>query len=326
MIVSKFTDIIWSAKFFSSAFQKKLRFVLILITISANSYGQDSTTKTPIFSFLNAADFDVNGIGKSNYLGHVNIYKPGEHSVIENWRSPVLGFNVGLMKISYNSDSSIVYRDENVRTSPIRELKVGDQYYRQYNKYDIIVTNTAYSLYAQPTITLYANDNTHDLIMFHLHSELLIFNTKVKSTQTMLLRDTLLFTKKDSMSNKYVSRSNIDDSGASTYKTSKLNGYFGFGFTFDLKVGNTGSFFFQPTVGRTTNFPNFESYLGKGNPRQKNWNSFYLVRAYFTEKLTNNSKIVLGTDIRGLFPRYSPLYSIYAGLSLDIEAVGNLLK
>ncbi|MBE9585073.1 hypothetical protein IM792_11485 [Mucilaginibacter sp. JRF] len=323
--------------FEKSLFSKTSRFIVtgLLIFLSLSSYGLDllkrDTTKrdtvqkdtskrdtTTVFSFLNAADFDVNGIGKSNYLGHINIYSP-------SIRGGKLGFNAGIMKISYNSDSSIIYQRENILTNPIKDLKVGDSYNRQLNKYDKIVTNTAYSLYIQPTFTLYSDDD-FNRVMFHLHNELLIFNTKVSSSYTTMAQDSLVFTAADSASSNFVARGNVTESNPPTYKTSNLNGYFGAGFTFDLKFGKSGSFFFQPTFGWTTNFPNFQSNLGRRGRDQDKWNTFYLVRAYFTEKLSNNSKIVLGTDIRGLFPRYSPLYSIYAGLSLNIEAVASLFK
>lgn len=293
--------------------------IAILLTITFTKANAQNVQDPSQFTFLNAANFDVTGIGKTNYLGHVNLYDP-------SIKGGKFGFNTGIMKISYNSDSSSrILAFRRITIDPLQDIKVGSQYLKQSSYISTIVTNTAYSLYAQPTFQLYKDDN-ENRILFHAHTELLVFNTTAVRTYSGTKQATFTYTSADSANRVDIYKGYASDTSKLTTKRSLLNGYFGIGLTFDLKPWKDGNFFFQPTVGKTTNFPNFEAYLATKTGPIKTWNSFYLIRTYYTQTLNDNSKLVLGADIRGLFPTYKPLYSIYLGLSLNVDALAKLIS
>lgn len=152
--------------------------------------------------------------------------------------------------------------------------------------------------------------------------------------------DTALFTLP--ASNGFVIRDNISSEIKNSRNT--LSGYFGAGLTFDLQPWEGGSFFFQPTIGFTTNKPSINSIdlssttllpAGIGQPKRspvfgKTWNPFYLVRASYTHIVNKDSEksstLVLGIDIRGLFPYYAPQYAAYIGLNVGVDSVLELVK
>ncbi|MGZ3751386.1 MAG: hypothetical protein ACXVB0_10550 [Mucilaginibacter sp.] len=289
--------------------------IVVCVCFAKITYGQTDTAHSS-FTFLNAANFDVTGIGKTNYLGHINVtqYPTKVYGI---------GYNAGMMKISYNPDSSSkILAFRNITIDPLKPVVVGSQFYKQASYLSTIVTNTAYSLYIQPYLQLYESGGNK--ILFHLHGELLIFNTTATTKYSDMQKEINTYTAQDSINRVLVYKGNANDTNATVYHRSLLNGYFGAGMTFVLKPG-TGTFFFQGTLGVTTNYPNFESYLGTPNTPINKYNSFYLIRSSYAAKLTNNSTLILGTDIRGLFPRYKPLYAIYIGLNLSVDALGKLL-
>lgn len=284
---------------------------------------------------LNAYNFDFgNTSPTSNYVGHLNIFSP---SLAKRW-----GFNTGIMKISYNQkDSDNVYRSfrENVFINPFDELKDSIRYLRQINSYKSETQNTVWSFYIQGMKEL-TNTSAKNHIYLHFHMELLA--SKLTSTLSVknILTDTTLFTMPAPMD--FVIRSNIN----SEIKSSRniLSGYFGVGATFDLQPWEGGSFFFQPTVGFTTNKPSVNSIdlgstimlpRGIGQPKQstvfgKTWNPFYLIRASYTHVVnkdsSNSSTLVFGMDIRGLFPYYAPQYAAYVGLNVGVDSILELVK
>jgi len=268
------------------------------------------------FTYLNAASFDVTGIGKTGYLGHANVFHYPEKG--KNW-----GYNSGLMKINYNPDSSSKRLEfRNITIDPLKPVNVGSQYYKQSSYVSTIISKTAYNLYVQPMYQLLIDDDGNRILV-HAHAELLVFNTTAITRYSNTTQEAFTFTAKDSANRTPIYRGNPTDTSAYTYRRSQLNGYFGGGMTFVLKPG-VGTFYFQGTIGVTDNYPNFQSLLGTPNPIFHKWNSFYLVKANYSAKLGDNTTLILGTDIRGLFPDYAPLYAIYIGLNVNMDALGKL--
>lgn len=52
---------------------------------------------------------------------------------------------------------------------------------------------------------------------------------------------------------------------------------------------------------------------------------FYLVRAYYIQKLSGMSTLVLGTDMRGFLPKDAPQLATYIGLNVNVNNVIKLL-
>jgi hypothetical protein len=271
--------------------------------------------------FLNALNFDFSGTLTSNYVGSLNLFVPPASK--SRW-----GYNTGVMKISYSGSDSLSSqsRIENVLIHPLDTIGVGSKYVHQLNRYSTTTQNTVWSLFAQPLFRLTSPDKD-DQIYLHLHGELLINKWYTKTTVTNLAQDTLTLNNPAG----FVARSQV--SASSSYSTTLLNGYFGLGLTFDLQPWKNANFFFQPTIGLTTNYPqpaamdisNNSSTVPVRVLGDKSWNGFYLVRSYLSQKVSDSATIVFGADIRGLFPRYNPQYALFLGLNLQVEGILGLL-
>ena len=273
--------------------------------------------------FLNAGTFDFSET-KVNYVGHVNIFAPNK-SLEKKTR---WGFNTGIMKLNYwQGDAPDTLNthelEENVRITPLQTLDSGEQYLRQMNKYSTRVKNTVYSFYAQPLYRLTRNDERAQ-IYAHGHFELLVNKFQATSKVSALYTDTGIYT--GNTDGRDIRLKTIS-SNESTYNQTFLNGYFGAGFTFNIVPWESGSFFIQPTIGMTTDNPIRVSGLLPARPHllSNQWNGFYLVRAYYTETLSKDATIVLGTDIRGLFPKFDPAYAAYVGINLSVGAALKLI-
>lgn len=301
--------------------------------------------------FLNAYNFDFGNTSlSSNYVGHINLFSPslnkkeiGSEITMKTERFG-WGFNTGILKINYNQkDSSNKFQNfkENVFISPFDELKDSVRFLKQINNYKVETSTTVWSFYVQPLLELTkASGKQH--IYVHAHTELLA--TKWSSTTSIVnvqeSSDTAIFTK--AAYPNIVIRNRISNEVSTS--TNTLSGYFGLGFTFDLQPWEKGSFFFQPTLGYTTNKPSASStditnnirtgapgIRSSSNVLSKNWNSFYLVRAYYTHSIAktpdkDGSTIVLGMDVRGLFPFYAPQYAAYVGLNVGLDSILDLIK
>ncbi len=300
--------------------------------------------------FLNAYNFDFGNTSmSSNYVGHINLFSPslnkkGTTEIKMKTERFGWGFNTGILKINYNQkDSSNKFQNfkENVFISPFDELKDSVRFLKQINNYKVETSTTVWSFYVQPLFELTkASGKQH--IYVHAHTELLA--TKWSSTTSIVnvqeSPDTATFTK--AAYPNIVIRNRISNDVSTS--TNTLSGYFGLGFTFDLQPWEKGSFFFQPTLGYTTNKPSASSTDITNNIRTgmpgvrsasnvigKNWNSFYLVRAYYTHSIAktpekDGSTIVLGMDVRGLFPFYAPQYAAYVGLNVGLDSILDLIK
>lgn len=132
----------------------------------------------------------------------------------------------------------------------------------------------------------------------------------------------------DSSVARAVFRSDVNNQ--TSFNNNFLDGYFGAGFTFDLQPYKSAEFFFQPTIGWTTGIPtlspvNTQNYNNKVISVTKQWHMFYLVRAYYIQKLSGMSTLVLGTDMRGFLPKDAPQLATYIGLNVNVNNVIKLL-
>lgn len=270
--------------------------------------------------FLNAYNFDFGATSlSSNYVGNLNLFAP---TLEGRW-----GFNTGIIKINYGqNDTTVQERQviENILLSPFEQISSGGKYLKQLNSYKTTRRNTVWSFYVQPIYKIGENSDEkryQNNIYIHGHVELLAAKWTSKTTITNMKQDTAIYTPAPG----FVAKSLL--SSTSSYSHNALSGYFGAGLTFDLNPWEGGGFFFQPTVGITSNHPQ-PSSVDINNPvfptggkdyKEEKWHSFYLIRAYYNHKLGENSTVVIGVDIRGLFPLYEPLYAAYAGVNISLE-------
>lgn len=306
-----------------------------------NEPGQDESISIPNISFFNAASFSFSGKLETNYLGLLNIFAPNiKHKYIVE---PRWGFNTGIQKINYsNADSNgIQYYQDNVLLRPLDTIQNGTRYLRQFNKYTFATSNTIWSFYIQPLFRLsrWEPDDTKVGIYAHAHVELLIAKWSVTTSIERISQDTAVMA-----GTRGTIFSSLLPDKITTNQTF-LNGYFGTGFTFYLDpFGNNNSrFFFQPTLGFTTNYPNPASVAIESNSASaiiasvkpsrlrsyeaaKSWNGFYLVKAKFIQALSSKSQIVVGTEMRGLLPRFAPQYAAFVGLNLDLNELSKLIS
>jgi hypothetical protein len=298
--------------------------------------------------YLSAYNFDFGNTSvSSNYVGHLNIFSPSLNKRVPKSLSVInqnygWGFNTGILKINYNQkDSSNRFQNfkENVFISSFDELKDSIKYLKQINNYKVETRSTVWSFYVQPTFELTKAGSTQHVYL-HGHAELLASKWTSKTSIININQDTGMFNKLKDTS--FLIRSRLSNEISTS--SNSISGYFGAGVTFDLQPWEKGNFFFQPTIGVTTNRPSPSSTDVGSSIRQtgtrrdaattvigKAWNSFYLVRAYYTHSIsdTTNNKgatIIVGMDIRGFFPFYSPQYAAYIGLNVGLDSVIDLIK
>jgi hypothetical protein len=316
---------------------------------SGNNSGSNQDKKDSIaenITYLNAANFNFDDNTDASYLGKLNIFAP-------NIGKTPFGFNAGIMRVKFNykDTSHSRYYIENRKIRPLDSLKHGNKYLREYNKYTTTRSNTIWSFYIQPMyrlLTWAKNAKTDNglpnslpnAIYFHVHAELLVNKTNVTSTIENLQRDTALVdTTKAGTAYFYLPTSSIIED------RTFLNGYFGAGFTFNLDpFGNGNSrFFFQPTIGITTNYPNWVSQdissttvsvvpvRGSNTPVTPVYQAvkskgFYLVRTEFIQNISDDAQLIIGSDIRGLLPKINPVYATYVGLNVNVNAIANIFS
>ncbi len=298
-------------------------------------------------TYLNAANFDFSNNLGTTYLGKLNLFAP-------NIGGSKFGFVAGIMKIRFNfSDTTHAsYLIDRQLLNPLDSLKAGTRYLRQFNKYVTTRSNDVWSFYVQPMFRVLPGksdrqpNNKGGLqaypngIYLHLHFELLVNKTNVTSNISTLQQDTLMFDSslpRGAFFRAFPVSKLVDD-------RTFLNGYFGGGVTFALQPFNNENsrFFFQTTLGITTNYPSWTNQdisstvlnvlptrdttgrrpLPSYEPASK---AFFLIRAEFTQNLNDKAQIIVGTDIRGLLPRYNPQYATYVGLNVSLEALSAII-
>ncbi len=318
-------------------------FCLLFISYTTNSQSQaaDASTHSSApdsisrnITFLNAANFDFSNNLSGSYLGKINIFAPN----IKNR----LGFNAGILRIKYSykdsSNAPLVF--QNILLHPLDTIKQGTKYVREYNKFTSTRSNTVWSFFIQPMIRIGKDSTATSQVFIHFHGELLVSKVNITTSIENIQRDTV------TMSSSFREPFVIYQKTPLIFDKTYLNGYFGIGLTFSLDPFHlkNSRFFFQPTIGVTTNYPNWTSqdiyasndtiiapntviptrgglaYRKEPFPPTKT-NFFYLIRSEFSQLLSTNAQLILGSEIRGLFPRYNPMYSAYIGLNVNLDAL-----
>lgn len=270
------------------------------------------------FMYLNAVNFDFSD-KKNGYVGHFNIYSPSEKQF-------GFGFNAGILKINYSNNDSITRNRSNiVLINPLDELVVGSKYLSQFNEYKTKYSNMTYGIYMQPLFKI-SSDAKKTKFFINGHLELLVSKFDIMTEVNTIQSDTMTITTEEEIPMRALSLINKKQ----TSTINSLNGYFGFGLTWDLYFTENSSLFFQGTTGYTSDIPR-QTYVNGTNgnieiDKKKSWRGFYLVRSYYRHKLSSGSELILGTDIRGILPRFNPNYSLYVGLNLSIEKITDLFK
>lgn len=279
--------------------------------------------------YFNGANFDPGEKTHTTYVGHLNLYAPSFFGIRSDlhW-----GFNTGVLRLKYNGNDTLLQQTqiENVQIDPLRPMTQGSKYLRQLNSYSGSIKRSTTSYYFQPLFRLFPfapNEAAKTQIYLHGHFELLLSKWSSTVNMTTLTQDTATY---DTTSHA-VFRSGLNNT-TQTYNSTHEYGYFGGGLTFDFCPWDNGSFFFQPTAGITTDYPQYVNAAGFAGPLLrpdhssfKKFNGFYLVRAYYTQSLSSGATGVLGIDVRGILPKYAPQFAAYIGVNLKLDALFQLL-
>ena len=282
-----------------------------------------------------AYNFDFGETKQKNWVHHVNLFSPdlcgGHKHKLKKW-----GFNTGIMKLRYSNDDTLISytRTENVMINPLNPpTQQGDPYLRQTSDYRTSVVNADWSFYVQPLWRITPWKDTpkltdHKSVGIYAHGHAELFVNRMISTTTIANKgqDTAYL---DTAQSLYV-RGGLTDN--STDKQTSSFGYFGGGLTFNIVPWPKGSFFFQPTVGWTNDNARMvggRSYRSRSQSESKpEWRFFYLVRAYYQHRLSDDAAGILGVDIRGIAdfkgPKYNnfgPNYAVYLGANLNVAGL-----
>jgi hypothetical protein len=268
------------------------------------------------YTFLNGVNFDFNSTDKTNYIGHFNIYVPA--TATNNW-----AINTGIMKIAYlPKDSLVVSKIENVLINPLDVIDgSGDTYNKVYNRYSAQTKASAFSLYIQPMYRFTTVGTAN--IYLHGHLELLLSKyetkTKIKTLQTQAV--TLADGDPVPAEGDFIRVLAPETSNTVNLSTGNL----GAGLTFDFNFRDNCVLFIQGTAGVSLNHANnFPTIDDQGNftiATSEKSQKFYLVRTYFQYFTSSATQLVLGTDIRGYFPKQTPYTSIYIGINLGLDKI-----
>ena len=334
-------------EFFQLQFTDTSTKVAHLITVNINEDKADeSHDEYPNrLMFLNAAAFDFgsgkSGFANSSYVGHLNVLAPKLYQ--KDGKDWTIGINAGIMKINYikNDTQSISpnFKKEFIYQSPFDTAAVGDKYKLQYNKYTQNISNTNWSIYFQPLFSYHYNEESHINLFFHGHAELLVTTWDISNK--IITQSEKIDTVTQAMSNNK-SMFRYIDALETKQKLTHLSGYFGAGITVLSEPWHDGRFCIQFTCGKTNDNYRIQSLpdglastrpaeyskYGYGKyitPDSEKWNSFFLIRSYYSHKLSKNSNVYIGADVRGFMPIKQSKYALYAGLDISFEALGKLL-
>jgi hypothetical protein len=269
------------------------------------------------YTFLNGINFDFKGEDQTKYVGHFNIFVPAKDK-------NRLAINTGLLKITYMpKDSIITSQVDNILIQPLDVIDgVGDTYNRQYNRYSAHTTVSSFSLYVQPMYLIFPDVGTANIYL-HGHLELLMSKyttiTKIKTIQT----EEVTVAEGDEIPSGFIRLL-----APQVSKTIDLNtGNFGIGTTVDFNFKDNCLLFLQGTVGfslnHANNFPTIDNEGHYNIATSGRSEKFYLVRTYFQYFTSKATQLVIGTDIRGYFPKETPYTSIYAGINLGLAEIFN---
>ena len=291
--------------------------LIILLLLAGKTIAQDSTQ----IMLLNAYRFNFGPTSSPHYTGHLNLFMPSaEFANSKKW-----GINTGIMKINYAQEDSLLEERilvEKVMADPLGEMKPGASYFKKESSYRTEKKNSVWSFYLQP---LYRITSAHFRNRIWIHGHLELFSSSWMAKTSIRLLNQVSDTIRTGESLKEF-KTTLKETTVQTIHS--LHGYFGSGVTLMLFPARHSSFFFQGTIGMTSNRPSPSSTdinAGGFGKQDKTWNSFYLVRAYYVHGLSASAQLVTGVDIRGLFPLYAPLYAAYAGLNLSLSSIGELV-
>ncbi|MEO6734431.1 MAG: hypothetical protein ABIN01_24635 [Ferruginibacter sp.] len=296
---------------------------------------EEKADKTPLgLTYMNAVNFDFDGTGGSSYVGHLNVFKYDAFYRSKNTKITI-GLNCGILKTNFSRQDSLqesIDYSENILIRPLDEIKVGNEYLRQYNNKSNVTKNVAWSYYFQPTIGLYCRQKFK--LLFHLHGEYFVnkFTTittirnyqQAKSTFTT---DNIDEVKKDiAHVNKF--EKSLTDPVLSRNAITKGNFNFGAGITIDVTLWHGGSMFVQGTVGKAIDYvrpENVDSKTLSYSGVKKQSFAAHLARYILSQQITNNMQAQIGVEIRGRFGE-TPTYSSFVGVNIGLEGLKKLLN
>lgn len=297
-----------------------------LSVCSQNSKRILSEENYPEFLFTNAVNFDFGNTSKksASYFGHINYF----FNVSNKETSSNYFINTGFIKVNYFSNeinNGSFYQYDNVLENPLNSSEPGENYIKEFNKYDFEVKLNSYSAYVQ---LLRKFTKKYNNLFYHLHGELLVTNI-----------NTTILVNNISKENAIIPSNNLIPIVSYLDKEQLINNqnigaFFGVGLTakFSFPKLNDGTkinYFIQGTTGYSNTKLNPKLYQRNSNllPQFqdiKSGSPFYIIHSYFENNLTG-ANIILGSQIRGNFTN-SPLYSFYIGLNIDINNLKELLK
>ncbi len=285
-------------------------------------------------TYINAANFDFANTQKDiSYVGNLNIFAP---KLSPHYK---FGFNAGIFKINYQKNDSLPNSSANVEilARGIGDSLVnGSKYRREVNEYYKKVSNKDISIYFQPIYWINSTTTSNNYFFAHLHTEFLISNWEIENSYATLSFDSLVYN--NTPTNPLQPGPSLIYKYKKTFNSKfvNLSGNFGAGVTYIATPFTNSKFFLQSTIGYSTLGMNVISYndkyqLNKGEtsrylPEIKTLHFFYLFRSSFTHQLSNNSEIIIGADIRGYLPSYTPKYAIYIGLKLKLDESAKTLS
>lgn len=281
----------------------------------------------PEFLFTNAVSFDFGSTTKSStsYFGHINYF----FNINKEEENSKYYINTGLIKVNYYSseiNTGSFYQYDNVLENVLGSTQPGENYIKQFNKYDFDVKLNSYSAYVQLLRKISKNYNN---LFFHLHTELLVTNINTTLKVTNVDKKTVTIPL-----NNIIPITNYLETEKST-SSQNIGAFLGAGLTAKFSFlknadDNTKiNYFLQGTVGYSNSKLNPKLYQKSKNElpdfeNSKDGAPFFIIHSYFENNITG-ANIILGSQIRGNFTN-SPLYSFYVGLNIDLNTLTEILK
>lgn len=294
---------------------------------------EEKANRTPFgFAYMNAVNFDFDGTNGGSYVGHLNVHK---YDAFLSKRKIKMGFNCGILKTNFSRQDSLQESTdyfENVLTHPLDEIKVGNEYLRQYNTKNNVTKNVAWSFYFQPNFSVVYQKNFKLLV--HLHGEYFVNRWTTTTTITNYQQATGTFTNENIEEVKkdigYINKfeKSLTDPVVTSNTITKGNFNFGAGITIDVNLWTGGSMFVQGTVGKAIDYVRPENVDPKTllyTGTQKKTFGAHLARYILTQEITNNMEGIIGVEIRGKFGE-TPTYSSFIGINIGLNGLKKLLN
>lgn len=279
------------------------------------------------FLFTNAVNFDFSSTTKSStsYFGHINYF----FNINKKEEISKFYINTGLIKVNYYSseiNSGSFNQIDNILENPLNSAIPGENYIKQFNKYDFEVKLNSFSAYVQLLRKITKNYNN---LFMHIHAELLVSNINTNIKITNIAKETAVIPINNIIP--VVNYLETDQSAS----TQNVGAFIGAGLTAkfpflnNLEDKTKINYFLQGTAGYSNTKLNPKLYQRKANQlpdfeESKSGAPFYIIHSYFENNITG-ANIILGSQIRGNFTT-APLYSFYIGLNVDLNTLTGILK